>query len=80
MEKLEKEIFSLANKNRRAILNLLLKRKMKFNELKKALDMSEDILSFHLEVLRNNELITRSKRYGYKITRLGKKELEGRMS
>lgn len=62
MEALEKLFHSLANKNRLRILELLAEQHspMTFTQLKRMLDLNPNTLSFHLEVLKDSELVRNS--------------------
>jgi len=81
MESLENLFHSLANKNRLRILSLLIEKHspMTFTQLKTALDLNPNTLSFHLEVLKDNGLVKNSLRktssgYSYyEITEQGRK-------
>lgn len=83
MEALEKLFHSLANKNRLRILELLAKERspMTFTQLRRTLDLNPNTLSFHLEVLKDNRLVTNSLKktssgYSYyKITERGERYL-----
>jgi len=81
MEALEKLFHSLANKNRLRILELLTEEHspMTFTQLKRTLDLNPNTLSFHLEVLKDSELVKNSLRktssgYSYyEITEQGRR-------
>lgn len=76
-EKIEKldvnALFCLSHKLRREILLLLMKkRKMKFSELVRDLKIDDPPkLSFHLKILKNNELISQNENKEYYITYKG---------
>lgn len=64
---LEKTFKALADKNRREILNLLKRKSMTAGEILENFDMTNATLSYHLQILKDADLIFDEKDKNFRI-------------
>lgn len=64
---LEKTFKALADKNRREILNLLKKKSMTAGEIAENFDMTNATLSYHLQILKDADLIFDEKDKNFRV-------------
>ena len=70
LHKLSKEVNALNNKTRLAMMGLLYFKKLTFEQIVKEVDIDENKIAYHLNILLDTEFIKR-KGKKYRNTRLG---------